>query len=329
MSPNEYWFPSLLREMSRTECLELLASHRVGRVAYCDDLGPVVLPVNYVMDKESVLIQVSPHSTLARNLRSGRASFEVDDFVVYNQSGWSVLVRGDAAHVESADLPDADSRPVAWPRVNAPSTSGSPHTTSPAAGCCPPERKGALMTTYSPAGVPMRDLVALATRAPSVHNTQPWHWCIAGERLTLFADSSRQLQYADPDGRDLVISCGAALQHLQVAAAAAGWKAHVRRMPNPDNDAQLANVSFRPEEPTPGAIAALDALINRRTDRRRPTSWPVPRERLDGLLALAPAAGVTAFGVVSHTRRAELLQLLAEAEKTQRQNRRYVDEILR
>lgn len=96
-----------------------------------------------------------------------------------------------------------------------------------------------------------RDLVALATRAPSVHNTQPWHWCIAGERLSLFADSSRQLQYADPDGRDLVISCGAALQHLQVAVAAAGWKAHVRRMPNPYNDAQLANVSFRPEQPTP------------------------------------------------------------------------------
>jgi len=76
------------------------------------------------------------------------------------------------------------------------------------------------------------------------------------------------------------------------------------------------------------AIAALDALITRRTDRRRPTSWPVPRERLDGLLVLAPAAGVTAFGVVSHRRRAELLQLLAEAEKAHRLNRRCNDEIL-
>jgi len=125
-----------------------------------------------------------------------------------------------------------------------------------------------------------------------------------------------------------VISCGAALQHLQVAAAAAGWKAHVRRMPNPYNDAQLANVSFRPEQPTPDALAALDALIKRRTDRRRPTSWPVPHERLDGLLALGPAAGVTAFAVVSHRRRSELLQLLAEAEKAQRLNRHYVEEIL-
>ena len=184
------------------------------------------------------------------------------------------------------------------------------------------------MTTQPRSVVPIRELVALATRAPSVHNTQPWHWVAAGQRLSLFADRSRQLTYADPDGRDLVISCGAALQQLKEAAAAAGWKAHVRRMPNPYNDAQLANISFHPQQPTAEAVAALDAIIERRTDRRRPSSWPVPRERIDGLLALGPAAGVTAFGVVSHRKRADLLQLLAEAEKTQRLNQHYVDEVL-
>ena len=114
MSPREQWFPSHLRELSRAECLELLDSQQVGRVAYCDSLGPVVLPVNYAVDQETILIQISPASALARNLRSGRASFEVDDYENYNESGWSVLVRGDAAHVEPADLPDPDTRPVAW-----------------------------------------------------------------------------------------------------------------------------------------------------------------------------------------------------------------------
>ena len=171
------------------------------------------------------------------------------------------------------------------------------------------------MTTSSAPTIPIRDLVARATRAPSVHNTQPWYWCVAGERLSLFADSSRQLQYADPDGRDLVISCGAALHHLHVAAAAAGWKTLVRRMPNPYNDAQPANVSFPPQEPTPEAFAALNALVARRTDRGRPWSWPVPRERLDDLLALGPAAGVTILGVVSNRARSQLLQILAEAEQ--------------
>ena len=114
MSPDERWFPSHLTEIDKAECLELLAGHTVGRVAYCDDLGPVVLPVNYVVDQATVLIQISPHSTLATHLRSARASFEIDDFDDYNQSGWSVLVRGNAAYIETADLPD-DDRPVAWP----------------------------------------------------------------------------------------------------------------------------------------------------------------------------------------------------------------------
>jgi nitroimidazol reductase NimA-like FMN-containing flavoprotein (pyridoxamine 5'-phosphate oxidase superfamily) len=114
MNPEERWFPSHLREIDRAECLELLANQRVGRVAYCDDLGPVVLPVNYALDQETVLIQISPHSTLARNLRSARASFQIDEFDYYNQSGWSVLVRGDATYVDEADLPADDDRPHTW-----------------------------------------------------------------------------------------------------------------------------------------------------------------------------------------------------------------------
>ena len=74
MSPDERWFPSHLTEIGKAECLELLASHRVGRVAYCDELGPVVLPVNYVLDHDTVLIQILPHSTLATHLRAGPAS---------------------------------------------------------------------------------------------------------------------------------------------------------------------------------------------------------------------------------------------------------------
>ena len=111
---SEQWFPSHVRELDRAECMELLATQSVGRVAYCDQLGPVVLPVNYVLDQETVLIQVSPHSLLATHLRSAPATFEIDDFEGYNQSGWSVLVRGDAAYVEAGDLPAPSQRPVAW-----------------------------------------------------------------------------------------------------------------------------------------------------------------------------------------------------------------------
>lgn len=176
---------------------------------------------------------------------------------------------------------------------------------------------------------PFRHLVEHATRAPSVHNTQPWFWAVADDRLVLFADRARQLVRADPDGRDLVLSCGAALHHLRVAAAAAGWRAHVRRMPNPNNDNQLADVSFDPVPVTPEARAALDALERRRTDRRSPADSLVSHEELDDLLALGPPAGVTIFAVVSRRARAELLQILAEADQKQREDRDYVDEIVR
>lgn len=140
MGPDGRWFPSHLREISKTECLELLASHRVGRVAYCDDLGPVVLPVHYALDQDTILIQISSQSTLARHLRAAPASFQIDDFDDFNQTGWSVLVRGDAAHVDNADLPaDDEDRPHAWAGASARSTFGSPRTTSRADVSCPPE----------------------------------------------------------------------------------------------------------------------------------------------------------------------------------------------
>ena len=61
-----------------------------------------------------------------------------------------------------------------------------------------------------------------ALRAPSVHNTQPWRWRIRPDAVELHADWNRHLVATDPDRRDLVLSCGAALHHLQVALAARG-----------------------------------------------------------------------------------------------------------
>jgi hypothetical protein len=114
MSPDERWFPSHLREIELAECLDLLAAHRVGRVAYCDSLGPVVLPVNYALDRDTILIQTSTHSNLARHLHTAAASFQVDEFDEYTQSGWSVLVRGQADYVQGVDLPPDEDRPHTW-----------------------------------------------------------------------------------------------------------------------------------------------------------------------------------------------------------------------
>ena len=66
----------------------------------------------------------------------------------------------------------------------------------------------------------LAEAVEHALRAPSVHNTQPWRWRVDAPSVHLYSDASRQLPNIDPDGRDLMLSCGAALHHCVVALAA-------------------------------------------------------------------------------------------------------------
>ena len=79
----------------------------------------------------------------------------------------------------------------------------------------------------------VRTAVELACRAPSVHNSQPWLWRYDAGRLDLHADPSRLLVAADPRGRQLLISCGAALHHLTVALTALRWHTHITLLPDP------------------------------------------------------------------------------------------------
>ena len=80
----------------------------------------------------------------------------------------------------------------------------------------------------------------LAVRAPSLHNSQPWRWVADGGVLELFADPTRIGRSTDSTGREVLISCGAVLDHFCVAMAAAGWEALIDRFPNPNNHDHLA-----------------------------------------------------------------------------------------
>ena len=84
-----------------------------------------------------------------------------------------------------------------------------------------------------------------------------------------------------PQGRNLVISCGAALHHAQVAAAAFGLDTVVTRLPDPSSTRHLASLALVPAAyQHPDAAADLRALELRTTDRQRFTDWPIPEERL-------------------------------------------------
>ncbi|HJQ03836.1 MAG TPA: pyridoxamine 5'-phosphate oxidase family protein [Nocardioides sp.] len=107
-----------LHEIGRSECLDLLATARIGRIVLSDDEGPLALPVTFRMDGERVLFRVAPGGSLAHRLPGATVAFEVDRIDDFQQLGWSVLVCGEASFVEDdRDLPDQLSmRPVPWAR---------------------------------------------------------------------------------------------------------------------------------------------------------------------------------------------------------------------
>ncbi|WP_249645345.1 Acg family FMN-binding oxidoreductase [Nocardia sputi] len=110
--------------------------------------------------------------------------------------------------------------------------------------------------------------LGLATRAPSVHNTQLWRWVFDGTRLHLYTDADRVLPSTDPHGRQLVISCGAMLHHARTAFADQGWHTDTMRVPDRQRPDHLAVVEFRPwPDPPEGIHTRALAIERRRTDR--------------------------------------------------------------
>ncbi|MCG7597805.1 NAD(P)H nitroreductase [Mycobacterium sp. PSTR-4-N] len=112
------------------------------------------------------------------------------------------------------------------------------------------------------------DVLQVACRAPSLHNTQPWRWTLTGNTVDLYLDPSRRAESADSSGRQALLSCGAVLDHFRVAVAAAGWHGVVTRFPDPENSLHVASIELTPAPGvSPQQRHRADAIMARRTDR--------------------------------------------------------------
>ncbi|MET0492433.1 MAG: nitroreductase [Actinoplanes sp.] len=165
--------------------------------------------------------------------------------------------------------------------------------------------------------------------APSVFNTQPWQWRITGDTMELSADTARQLGTVDPDGRLLLLSCGAALHHARTALAAAGWAVTVDRLPDPARPDLLARVRLGagiPADPEAQRMAA--AIPRRRTDRRAFGQRQVSEEMLTRLRRF-----VEFEGAYLHVVRRDQMPMLAisvsRAGDTELEDPAYRDELYR
>ncbi|OLR94454.1 Acg family FMN-binding oxidoreductase [Actinokineospora bangkokensis] len=120
------------------------------------------------------------------------------------------------------------------------------------------------------------EVLEVAGRAPSVHNTQPWRWLVGTRSLHLLADRTRAVPATDPHERELLISCGAALHHLRVALASRGMGSSVRLLPNAEDPDHLAAIRLTGAAPRQVDVGLVDAVAGRRSDRRTYSDCLVP-----------------------------------------------------
>jgi hypothetical protein len=173
----------------------------------------------------------------------------------------------------------------------------------------------------------LRAAVQLACRAPSLHNSQPWQWVAEGVGLHLYVDPSRILPSTDKSGREAHIGCGAVLDHLCVAMAAAGWTANVDRFPDPNNPDHLASLDFSPmSRVTDQHRHRADAIGHRRTDRLPfavPTNW----EPFEPRLRDAIVAGTVHLDVIADELRPELARASRLTESLRQYDTSYHTEL--
>lgn len=171
---------------------------------------------------------------------------------------------------------------------------------------------------YAKPEVQLLFLLNYAVLAPSVQNTQPWRFRVVGSEVELYADRTRALAVADPEDRQLIMSCGAALFHLQVAMRHFGYQPQVRLLPDPDAPDLLASVRLGPPEPATLLDHRLfQAIKKRRTNRLPFTDQPVPEAELRALERAVEQEEAHLIVVQERTKLYELAELIAKADQQQ------------
>jgi len=147
----------------------------------------------------------------------------------------------------------------------------------------------------------LENVLVVAARAPSSGNLQPWAWKVDGSAVHLYADWRRQGSDSPADRRDVLLSCGAALDHCAVALSAAGWSPRVRRLPDGGDNSHLAILELVEQPPDAAHRELADAIPRRRADRRRYPAREIPPATVELLHVRAARLGVE-LGVVPRSR---------------------------
>jgi hypothetical protein len=160
-----------------------------------------------------------------------------------------------------------------------------------------------------------RYLIATAARAPSVHNSQPWRFRVGTQAVELWSDARRKLR-TDPIGREMLISCGAALFGLRLAVRSLGYQPVVELLPDPAQLRLLARVEIGGAMPMNALERQMLAAVPHRHTHRGPfAAGPLPAGLLAGLQNDALVEGAVLALVDDGLPYERLAQIVADAAR--------------
>ena len=163
--------------------------------------------------------------------------------------------------------------------------------------------------------------------APSVHNTQPWRFGREGDVIEVRADRTRQLSFLDPTGRQVHVSCGAAVEFARLAVRDAGRTCTVEVLPEPHDADLIARLRIGAEQPPTAVESSLAESIPRRyTDRGPYDDRPVPSELVDEIARRCGELDVW-LRTLDREERSTLVLVLADAEAAEAEDPRYAEEL--
>jgi Putative TM nitroreductase len=182
----------------------------------------------------------------------------------------------------------------------------------------------------------LKFLLKYAILAPSGHNTQPWLFKIVDDNMIeLYADRTRALAVVDPDDRELTISCGAALSHLQIAIRHFGYAYDVRLFPNSSNNDLLAQIIIHERnKPIKEENLLFEAITKRRTNRLNFEDRELQQSLLSRLQSIVTEqreeeGRITRvwLHIAKHDEKNSLADIVAEGDRIQMSDKRFRREL--